>query len=263
MIPAYRTDVIHPIDLTEDLSIAYGFEKFTPILPNVATTGKEDELEKFEHKLRQILVGFGLFETKTYNISSSVRETKMMNLDDVEIKELKQVILANSLTIDYDCMRRWSIPTLLHILKTNKTNEYPQEFFDIGRGFMKLDKSVSSSITSRSESGKSMTGRPETGRETGVHEFDIISVALCDKDVDFTNIKQILDGLFSSIDEKYDLIPEDHPSFIPGRFGKILYSGVEIGMIGEIHPIVLSNFELDLPVVAFELDISRLLESMR
>jgi phenylalanyl-tRNA synthetase beta chain len=52
LIPAYRGDILHQVDLMEDITIAHGYENFDAIIPNVATIGEEDPLEKFIEKLR-------------------------------------------------------------------------------------------------------------------------------------------------------------------------------------------------------------------
>ena len=47
----------------------------------------------------------------------------------------------------------------------------------------------------------------------------------------------------------------EHPSFISGRVAKIVENGKEIGILGEIHPIVLENFKVYMPVAAFEISL--------
>ena len=52
-IPPYRADIIHPIDLVEDISIAYGFENFVPEIPDIATIGQENLLKYSLEKLKK------------------------------------------------------------------------------------------------------------------------------------------------------------------------------------------------------------------
>ncbi|MBN2881691.1 phenylalanine--tRNA ligase subunit beta [Candidatus Woesearchaeota archaeon] len=234
LVPAYRSDVIDNIDLVEDIAIAYGFENFEPIIPKVSTIGKEDPIEIFKQKIREVLAGFGLYETKTYNISSSAMQTEYMN---VEIPIIK---LANSLTIDFDCLRAWVTPSLMAILKQNKSYEYPQSYFDFGRVFKKTGEG-----------------------ETGITESERLSVVLCGPDFDFTKIKQILDAIFVALGKEYDMKSTKHDSFIPGRVGRVSYENKEIAYMGEIHPQILENFELEMPVAALELNITDLFELVK
>ena len=85
-----------------------------------------------------------------------------------------------------------------------------------------------------------------------------ITVALCSKDVDFTSAKQVLDAVFRGLGKEYEIKSTEHDSFIPGRVARVSYSGKGIAYIGEIHPQVLENFELGMPVAMFELNISEL-----
>src|SRR5690606_25301 len=47
-IPPWRTDILHEVDIIEDIAIAYGYNKFTPEIPNVATIGEESNMTNFK-----------------------------------------------------------------------------------------------------------------------------------------------------------------------------------------------------------------------
>ncbi|MBN2421798.1 phenylalanine--tRNA ligase subunit beta [Candidatus Woesearchaeota archaeon] len=228
-VPCYRPDVIHPIDLAEDVAIAYGYENFIPEIPNLATIGEESAFEVFKTKIANLLIGLNLTETSTYHITSKDIQTKLMNID------IHLVELANAMTVDYNVLRAWIIPSLMQVLKENKHNEYPQEIFDIDSVFKKNKKS-----------------------ETGIQEDTRLGVVSCSKDTDYTRIRQILDYLMNSIGLTYNITETEHKSFIPGRAGRVLAEGVKVAYIGEIHPEVLKNFDLDIPVSAFELNLSEI-----
>ncbi|MFP4656759.1 MAG: hypothetical protein ACLFNK_04240, partial [Candidatus Woesearchaeota archaeon] len=233
LIPCYRTDILSQADICEDVAIGYGFDNFTYEIPKVATVGEEDDLERFKEKIASMLTGLGLLETHTYNITSSEQQTKMMKAD------MKLVTLSNSLNEDFDCMRAWGIPSLLDVLKKNKHNDYPQEIFDFTRIFKHGDA------------------------ETGIVENDRLVVTLCSKDADFTSAKQVLDVIFRGLGKDYDIKSAENDSFIPGRVARISYDGKGIAYLGEIHPGVLENFELSVPVSVFELNISELFDMVR
>jgi phenylalanyl-tRNA synthetase beta chain len=59
----------------------------------------------------------------------------------------------------------------------------------------------------------------------------------------------------------FQLEPAVHPSFIEGRVGKVLSGGREIGLIGELHPQVLENWQIAMPCAVFELNLDLLSES--
>jgi len=233
MIPAYRADIMHPVDIIEDIAIAYGYENFEEEIPNVATIGEEDDFQRFKRKVSEMLAGLGLLETNTYNLTNRVDQCQKMNC------ELKVVSLANALTEEHDVLRAWMIPSLLKVLGENKHHDYPQNIFEIGTIF-KEDKSS----------------------ETGVTENDRLGIALCGKDADFTRIKQVFDVLMEGIDLKYDTKDAEHPSFIPGRVGRISVNGKDVVYIGELHPEVISNFGLEMPVACLEFNLTELYRTL-
>lgn len=228
LIPCYRADILHEIDIVEDIAIAYGYENFKEEILNVSTIGEEDKFFKFKKKIRDLLIGFDLLETNNYNITSKDEQGKLMNIDMCVIE------LENSKT-EYNCLRSWLIPSLLKVLKENKHYDYPQNIFEVGNVF-KLSR----------------------GTETNIEENDRIGVLLCHNKADFTQIKQILDNLMDLLGLKYSIEEVEHGSFIPGRVGRISVKGKKVAYIGEIHPKVLENFDIDMPVAGFELNLTEL-----
>lgn len=230
LIPCYRTDILHPIDFVEDIAIAYGYDNIDALIPEVSTIGKEDSFEIFKNKISEILIGYRLLEAKSFHL---------INKEDATLKILKEyhdvVELINSVTIEYNSLRHDLLPSALITLKLNKHHEYPQEFFEIGDVFRKDEK-----------------------KETKVCENSKLCVCLCGTGITFTSIKQILDGLLLSLDMKYDLKVKEDSSFILGRCGSVIVSDKEIGIIGEVAPLVLSNFEVFMPVSYFEIDLNSL-----
>jgi len=231
LVPAYRVNVLHQVDLIEDIAIAYGYENLEPEIPRIATTADEDKFERFKNKIANILVGLGLMGVNTYHLANKEHQTKKMGV------EIDTIELANPTTKEYDVLRAWMIPSLMHVLGENLHNEYPQNIFDIGTVF-KRNKTT----------------------ETGVEENDRLAVALCGPDTDFTKIKQVLDYLFRCIDIKYEVEEAEHPSFIEGRVARITAKGKKVAYIGEIHPKILQNWDISMPVTAFELNLSELLD---
>lgn len=121
------------------------------------------------------------------------------------------------------------MPCLMDILEKNKNNEYPQNIFEIGTIF----------------------------REN-LEENDRLALVLCDKDANFTKIKQILDYLMRMLNLNYSIEEVEHDSFISGRTGRVIVNNKKIGYIGEINPKVLDNFNLEVPVSALEINLTEL-----
>ena len=247
-IPSYRVDILHQIDIVEDIAIAYGYENFVEEIPNVATIGEEDGFEIFKNRVAEILIGIGLIETISYHLTSININDKKMNIQN------DCVMLENSLSADYSCLRSWLLPSLMKILSENTSKEYPQNIFEIGTVFNK-DEKEESEILHRSE-------------ETGVKEEDGLTVALCSSDAEFTKIRQVIDLLMNALDIDYEVKEASHPSFIEGRVGvlkatnnvdgKDLQEGDDLALIGELNPEVIQNFNLEMPTAVFELNLNKL-----
>lgn len=226
IIPAYRADILHQIDLIEDIAIAYGYDSFESRITQIATTASENHLEVFKNKLREILIGQGLLEVKNYHLTNSEKQFRLMNFSG------ESICLNNSVNQEYDSLRYWLIPCLLGVLKDNKHYDYPQNIFEIGIVFRRNDSF-----------------------ETKVQEIEKMAIAFCGNDANFTKAKQSLDAIFESLDLKYELHETDHTSFIKGRVGRIVLNNKKIGTIGEIHPQVLLNWSLEMPVSVIELNV--------
>lgn len=229
LVPAYRADIMHQVDFVEDIAIAYGFENFVPEIPNVSTIGEEDELEIFKRYVADILSGLNLLECETYHITNPYNLNKKMNNDS------ECVELSNALTADYSVLRSWVLPSLMQIFQENKHYEYPQNIFTIGTIF-----------------------EVNTETETGVKEFNRVAVALCGLESDYTKIRQVFDYLMQCLDLKTEFSSEDHPSFITGRCARVKSEGKGVAYIGELAPEVLNNWDIDMPIAAFELNLTEL-----
>ena len=232
MIPAYRSDILHQVDLAEDIAIAYGYENFEETIPNVATVAEEDPLEKFSKKIREILVGLKLLEVKNYHLITKE------NLNEKMLLENEIIPLKNALG-EHNHLRNWILPSLLLNLKDNQHHEYPQNIFEIGRTFVSGDT------------------------ETKVVETEHLGITICHEKTDFTEVRQILAALMGSLGLEFSVKETSHPSFILGRVGEIIIKDIIVGFIGELSPKVLNNWELVVPVVGMELDLEKLFEVLK
>jgi len=233
-VPGFRADILHPIDLVEDIAVAYGYENFVGALSNIATSASEKPIEIFKNKLREILIGAGLLEVKNFHLTSKDYQTKYMNYN-TELVEL-----ANSMTQEYNALRQWLTPSLMETLRYNKHYEYPQNIFEIGTVF-----------------------RLNEDFDTGVEEHERLAIAYCGNDANFTKIKQLFDVIMEALDLRYDVLDTEHASFIKGRVGRIALNSEKIAYLGEIHPQVLLNWSLEMPVAVLELNITELFRIMR
>ena len=124
----------------------------------------------------------------------------------------------------------------MQFLSNNSHVEYPQRIFEVGNCF---------------------TRDPST--PTSVKDIPKLSAVTVHATAGFTEIRQSLDSLLRSLGIEYSVKPITHPSFLEGRTGQIVSKNKDIGTIGELNPQVIKAWGLSLPVGAFELDLSLLL----
>jgi len=221
-IPAYRADILHPVDIYEDIAIAYGYNKFIPEIPEISTIGREEEIEIKKRKIAEILCGLGLLEISTYHLTTK-EDIKKTSLKTKEIEVL------NSKT-DFNILRPNLLVNALKTLSENTDAKYPQKIFELGRVF-------------------------EDGKEISEKEKLCITIS---GETDFTEIKQILDYLMRMLTLEYKIEETTNSAFIDGRCGKILVGGKEIGFLGEISPQLIKNWGLKMAAVSLEMEIEKI-----
>jgi len=210
-IPCYRSDIMHPQDIFEEIAIGHGYDRLGERLPESWTLGRK----KFSTRdtLREIFIGLGFMEVTTLNLSSAEEQQELMGLERGASVEILNPV--SNLGI----LRFWLIPSLLSILRANRHNPLPHKIFECDQ----------------------------------LQDCEHACCLIEDTSADFREIKSIAEALFHSMgtDASYERI--DHPSFIKGRCATMMIDGESAGLIGELHPRVLRNFQLESPVCALEL----------
>jgi len=226
-VPCYRADVMHDIDLVEDVAIGMGYENLEGTLPEMTTTGRRGKLTVFCEKARRLMLGYGFTEAVTLMLTNSEKNFARMGLEG-EAVEVK-----NPITEEHTMTRTHLLPSLLEVLQLNKHKELPQRVFEIGDVLL-LDPAS----------------------ETGARAVRRLCAVATHPSANFTESKSLGLGLLRDLGAgDIEPGPMDRESFIPGRC-----AGVKgLGYFGEVHPKVITGFGLEYPVVALELDLERLL----
>lgn len=222
--PSWRGDILHQIDLVEEIAIGYGYENFKEEIPSIGTIGSENPFSSFCDKVSLLVIGHNFFEVNTLELSNYENLTKKMKL----IQE--PISLKNSVSEKYNKLRNMLLPSLIEVFSNNIHNEYPQKIFEIGDVF------------------------------TRQGEKTVLCIAILDAKAAFTDIKQVCQSLFVSLglQEKYGEL--DHGSFIEGRCAKIILKNKEVGFLGEVSPYVLESWGLSYPICALEIDLRALFD---
>ena len=233
-IGSWRTDILHEIDLIEDVAIAYGYENFIPEIPKISTIGQEDVKEIIKRKISEILTGLNILEVSNYHLTNKEWQFRKMGIQEKQEKNF--VELGNSKT-EYNLLRKNLSHFLLKNLSENVDSEYPQRIFEIGTVF-------------------------ESKKDIEEHE----KLALAITPGNFTDIKQVITYLFNSLGLGLNITlkePEETPvHLIEGRTANIILDNKPIGIIGEIHPKILRNWKIKMPVALFEINLEEIFKKL-
>ncbi|MBM3232767.1 phenylalanine--tRNA ligase subunit beta [Candidatus Pacearchaeota archaeon] len=220
-VAPWRTDVLHEVDLIEDIAIAYGYDKIQPEIPKVSTIGGESRASQIKSKIAEALIGLGFLEISSYHLVKEDEIKRNKGLEKIEVEDSKT---------EYKYLRPSLLVPALRIFSENKDNEYPQKIFEIGTVFLKDNKI-----------------------ETGIGESSHLIVA--SSPANFTELKQVLEYLFRSFGIKCSLKESVKDGFIEGRVGEVISNGKSIGVIGEMHPETLREWGIKMPIAFLEINL--------
>lgn len=232
LVPCYRTDVMHMLDLVEDVAIAYGYENFKEEIPNITTIGKEAPIELLSTHMRSLIVGYGMQETMTFMLTNKEKLFKKMKMNEKPVPET-----SNAKTSEYNVLRNWLLPNLMEVLSRNKHNEYPQKLFEVNDVFV-ADKK----------------------KESGVRTMKRLAVAVSHSKASFSEVKSLFESILENFGIKgYNVEKSKCPCYAKGRAAKFVLNGSTLARFGEINPEVLENWELEMPVAGGEICVNSML----
>ncbi|MFW9902310.1 MAG: phenylalanine--tRNA ligase subunit beta [Candidatus Thorarchaeota archaeon] len=229
-VPAFRGDIMHVVDFTEECAIGYGYDKL-PTTIIEGCIGEYHPIQSFSNKIRTIMIGAGYLEVLNFILSNSEKHYKYMRQ---KFEEKTHVQILNPVSKEYNTTRTRLLPKLLETLLNNRSEEKPIRIFEVGDVLLVDDSK-------------------ETGAKREVH----LSAVTYHEHSDFTEIRSTLDFIMTSlgVDNDYEIKAEKNLTYLDGRYGDIYFKEKKIGEIGEIHPEVLLNFKLEFPVAAIELNL--------
>jgi len=238
--PKYRQDILHPVDVIEDLVIEFGYDILKPEIVPFYTSGGLLPSTSWNNLVREASIGLGLQEVMTFTLTSARKQYEYLR-----IKEQNCAEIANPMSENISIFRERIFPEHLDLLAKNQHISYPQDIFEVGK-----------TVHIASKTSKS----PKEKREIAIEE-NKLCITLCHNNVSYTEIKQRLDAILKAIgatEIRYE--PKDFSFMIPKRSALVTFKlGQKIlqGVIGEIHPDVLISFGLNMPVACCEIGIDK------
>ena len=229
IIPAYRMDILHEVDIVENIAVQYHINDVVAELPDINTVAYENNWFKAESTIREVMIGLGFQEVMSLMLTSEEAHYKNMNQE-----EKPHVQVARPITIDRTMIRTSLINSLMEFLEDNKHEDLPQKIFEIG-DVLYLDESTEN----KTVASKKLAG------------------VICHSSANFTEIKSVVTSVLANLGYSMEISDSENKTFIPGRVADVAgmaEKGSVKGFFGEVSPEVITNFTLEYPVIAFEIE---------
>lgn len=246
-IPTFRMDLRKEIDLIEEIARLYNYDNIPSILPIHSQKGGLSRRQNLIRNIKETITSQGFYEVWNFAFDHP------NNFDLLCLSEkdsLRNVIkLQNPISKEHTIMRTTLISGLLNSISTNMMKgETSVQIFEIAKVFRPKEDQL----------------LPEEPLYLGVAACGLIKhTHWLEKveEVDFYLLKGLLEKICELLYIKdLKLLTLSHPSFHPGKSARILIGRRELGKLGQIHPDVQNNFQIDLPVFIMELDCNILIE---
>ena len=230
-MPRWRSDILHPVDLVEEIAIGIGFEDLGDSVSIQSIAGKPLAKMTLHRRLRESLQGLGLQQIQSLTLSNEADQFTKTRLG----RHSGVTELHNPITIEHAILRQYLLPSLFRLLAANRHHELPQRVYELG-----------TVVRDHHNRERMAWACAEVG--TGFTGAKGMAQALL-RDLGATN---------EELEATYLPIPEGEGPWLAGRGAFVSVAGEVVGSIGEIDPAVAELFELRVPIHAGEIDVETL-----
>ena len=244
--PFFRQDIEQTADVAEEILRFYGYDKLETTLVSADTTlGGRNKKQTIEENISNLLVHSGLSEICTYGFVSE-SDLRKCNISKDNIYAKQSIKIKNPLSEDYTMMKTTSVPSMMQMLENN--NNYKNKnvkLFDISRIYKNVNENI--------EKGE----LPE--------EDTILTIGMYGDDVDFYVLKGLVENVLSIANlAKYDIVKEtENEMYHPGRCANLKVGRDIIGTIGEVNPLLATNYDISQRILFAEINIDKIIKYSR
>jgi len=246
-IPSYRIDIEREIDLVEEICRLNGFDKVAATMPIAQViSDRPSQHQRLQRSVRDHFVAEGMHEIVSFSfIASGAADRLKLEENDPRSNSIR---LCNPLAAEQAVMRTTLLPGLLETASRNMNfRSLDLRLFEMRRVYLPVP-------------GQEMPHEPIfcSGLVAGVREQE--SWCRQTAQADFYDVKGIVENLFEQLHIRGVVWSSDTPEpfYHPGKCCRILVGGATVGTIGEIHPDVLKNYDIERSVYYFELNFEEL-----
>ena len=238
--PTFRHDIFRTADLAEEVARFYGYDNIPTTLPSgEATTGKISFKMRIEETARDVAEYCGFSQGMCYSFESPKVFDKLLITPDSPLR--KAVTIMNPLGEDFSIMRTISLNGMLTSLSTNYNRRNKNvKLYELGNIYIPKQLPLRELPEERMMLTLGMYG-----------------------DGDFFTMKGVIEEFLEKVGmhRKPHYDPQAGKTFLhPGRQANVIYDGVNIGYLGEIHPDVADNYDIGTRVYVAVIDILKVLE---
>ncbi len=241
--PYFRTDIEQLADVAEEILRIYGYDKLETTLINAETTlGGKNKEQKIQYEISEYLVAKGFSEIYTYGF---INENDLIKCNiDKEDNLFKQTVkIKNPLSEDYTIMKTTPIPTMLQVLQSNKNYKNKNvKLFELAKTYKNVNEKI--------EKGE----LPE--------ENTVLTIGMYGEKEDFYTLKGIVENVLEVAGiQKYDLFKdEENKLYHPGRCASLKVGNDVFASLGELHPLISENYNLNDRVLIAEININKIVK---
>ena len=235
-VPSFRPDLNLMADIAEEVGRSYGYNEIPTTAVRTSTQGGYSPEMKVETKAGQLCRGLGYSEIITYSfVSPAIFDQIRLPQDSVLRNAMK---IQNPLGEDTSIMRTIALPSMLEILGRNYSYHNKNvKLYELAKVYLP-------------QAGEALPAEPK-----------MLLLGAYGENVDFFSLKGELEAIFAGlrVEKSSYTAVSDNPSYHPGRCAKVTVGGVDVGYMGQVHPIVAKNYGIDTDVYCVEISFTKLL----
>ena len=236
LVPSFRPDLNLMADIAEEVGRSFGYNEIPTTAFKTSTQGGYSAEMKLEAKTGTLCRGLGYSEIITYSfVSPTIFDQIRISADSPLRNALK---IQNPLGEDTSIMRTIALPSMMDILSRNNAyHNKSVKLYEIAKIYLPVEGQV------LPEEPKMLLLGTYGAKET------------------FFTLKGELEAIFAGLRLKkasYTAV-KNNPSYHPGRCAAVSIDGVEVGVIGQVHPLVAKNYGIDVDVYCAEVNFTKLL----
>lgn len=236
-VPSFRPDLNLMADIAEEVGRAYGYNEIPTTAFKNSTQGGYTEEMKLEAKTGTLCRAMGYNEIITYSFTSPTVFDQIRLSADSPLRNALRI--QNPLGEDTSIMRTIALPSMLEILSRNNAyHNKSVKLYEIAKIYLPV-------------AGQPLPEEPK-----------MLVLGTYGANETFFTLKGELEGIFAGLRLKkasYHAV-KDNPSYHPGRCAAVVIDGMEVGVMGQVHPLVAKNYGIDTDVYCAEISFTKLLQ---